>query len=82
MAVYDCVLPCSGGDAVVVTCERRAPTLGRRPIRILAGDERTNYRPRTLVMLEGGSGPQRGRLSAKRSRPTVASMSRSTTKLT
>jgi acetyl-CoA acetyltransferase len=54
LRLYDCVLPCSGGDAVVVTSVRRARRLGRRPIRILAGDERTNYRPRDLVMLEGG----------------------------
>jgi acetyl-CoA acetyltransferase len=54
LRLYDCVLPCSGGDAVVVTSTRRARRLGRRPIRILAGDERTNYRPRDLVMLEGG----------------------------
>jgi acetyl-CoA acetyltransferase len=54
LRLYDCVLPCGGGDAVVVTTTRRARRLGRRPIRILAGDERTNYRPRDLVMLEGG----------------------------
>jgi acetyl-CoA acetyltransferase len=52
--LYDCVLPCSGGDAVVLTSERRAHRLKRPPIRILAGDERTNYRPRDLIMLEGG----------------------------
>jgi acetyl-CoA acetyltransferase len=54
LRLYDCVLPCSGGDAVVVTSARRARTLRRRPIRILAGDERTNYRAKDLVMLEGG----------------------------
>jgi acetyl-CoA acetyltransferase len=54
LRLYDCVLPCSGGDAVVVTSARRARRLRRRPLRILAGDERTNYRPRDLVMLEGG----------------------------
>jgi acetyl-CoA acetyltransferase len=54
LRLYDCVLPCSGGDAVVVTSARRARRLGRRPIRILAGDERTNYRAKDLVMLEGG----------------------------
>jgi acetyl-CoA acetyltransferase len=54
LRLYDCVLPCSGGDAVVVTSARRARRLGRRPIRVLAGDERTNYRPKDLVMLEGG----------------------------
>ena len=52
--LYDCVLPCSGGDAVVVTSERRARRLNRPALRILAGDERTNYRPKDLVMLEGG----------------------------
>src|SRR5262249_12034926 len=54
LRLYDCVLPCSGGDAVVVASARRARRLRRRPLRILAGDERTNYRARDLVMLEGG----------------------------
>lgn len=52
--LYDCVLPCSGGEAVVVTSERKARTLRRRAINILAGAERTNYRPKDLMLLEGG----------------------------
>lgn len=52
--LYDCVLPCSGGEAVVVTSERRARTLRRPAINILAGAERTNYRPKDLMLLEGG----------------------------
>ncbi len=65
LRLYDCVLPCSGGDAVVVTSARRARRLARRPVRILAGDERTNYRPRDLVMLEGGWAEFSGKLFAE-----------------
>jgi len=54
LRLYDCVLPCAGGEAVVVTSERRAKQLNRPLIRILAGDERTNYRPNDVIMLEGG----------------------------
>src|SRR5581483_1205690 len=65
LRLYDCVLPCSGGDAVVVPSARRARRLARRPVRILAGDERTNYRPRDLVMLEGGWAEFSGKLFAE-----------------
>jgi acetyl-CoA acetyltransferase len=52
--LYDCVLPCGGGEAVVVTSEPYARRLRRPPIRILAGGERTNYAARELLMLSGG----------------------------
>jgi acetyl-CoA acetyltransferase len=50
--LYDCVLPCGGGEAIVVTSEERARELNRPIVRILAGGERTNYQPETLLLLE------------------------------
>lgn len=52
--LYDCVLPCGGGEAVVVTTEARARDLNRPMVRILAGGETTNYRPKDLLLLEPG----------------------------
>ncbi len=52
--LYDCVLPCGGGEAIVVTTEERARKLNRPPIRILAGGERTNYDPQRLLLLDAG----------------------------
>ncbi len=54
LRLYDCPLPCGGGEAVVLTTEERAKKLRKRPIRILAGGERTNYRPEQFIMLESG----------------------------
>jgi acetyl-CoA acetyltransferase len=51
--LYDCVLPCGGGEAVVVTSLERARATGRVPVRLLSGDERTNHRPDQVIMLEG-----------------------------
>jgi acetyl-CoA acetyltransferase len=52
--LYDCVLPCGGGEALVVTSAERAKGLNRPIVRLLAGDERTNHKPEQVVMLEGG----------------------------
>jgi acetyl-CoA acetyltransferase len=52
--LYDCVLPCGGGEAVVVVSEERARKLERPAVRVLAGGERTNYASHDLLMLEGG----------------------------
>jgi acetyl-CoA acetyltransferase len=52
--LYDCVLPCGGGEAIVVTNVERARTLNRPAIRVLAGGERTNYGPDKLVLLDAG----------------------------
>ena len=54
LRLYDCPLPCGGGEAVVLTTEERARKLRKRPIRVLAGGERTNYRPDQFIMLESG----------------------------
>jgi acetyl-CoA acetyltransferase len=52
--LYDCVLPCGGGEAVVVTSTDRARANGRPAVRLLSGDERTNPDPEQIIMLEGG----------------------------
>jgi acetyl-CoA acetyltransferase len=51
--LYDCVLPCGGGEAIVVTSVERARRGLRQPVRLLSGDERTNAQPDQLIMLEG-----------------------------
>jgi acetyl-CoA acetyltransferase len=52
--LYDCVLPCGGGEAIVVTSAERARTLNRPIIRVLAGGERTNYGSDKLLLLDAG----------------------------
>ncbi len=52
--LYDCVLPCGGGEAIVVTSVERARTLHRPLIHVLAGGERTNYGPEQLLLLDAG----------------------------
>lgn len=52
--LYDCVLPCGGGDAVVVMSEDRARRLGIKPMRILAGAQKHNHRPEEVVVLHQG----------------------------
>lgn len=49
--LFDCVMPCDGGAAVVVASERRARELTDRPIYVVADAERTNYM--------GGGQPER-----------------------
>lgn len=41
--LFDCVMPCDGGAAVVVASERRARQLTDRPIYVVADAELTNY---------------------------------------
>lgn len=52
--LYDCVLPCGGGEAIVVTSVDRARTLERPLIHVLGGGERTNYGPEKLLLLDAG----------------------------
>jgi acetyl-CoA acetyltransferase len=52
--LYDCVLPCGGGDAVVVMSENRARFLKDPIIRILSGGQRHNHRPEDVVVLHQG----------------------------
>lgn len=52
--LYDCVLPCSGGDAVVLTSTERARTLGVDPVYILAAGQRHNAYPGDTVVMQAG----------------------------
>jgi acetyl-CoA acetyltransferase len=52
--LYDCVMPCSGGDAVVLTTSERARSLGVEPVEILGFGQRHNFRPGEVVMLQQG----------------------------
>ena len=54
LRLYDCVLPCGGGEAIVVTSVDRARKLPRPSVRLLAGGEMTNYHPDELLLLEAG----------------------------
>jgi acetyl-CoA acetyltransferase len=54
LRLYDCVLPCSGGDALVVTSEARARKLPTRPIHILSGGQRHNFEANSVVLLRRG----------------------------
>lgn len=52
--LYDCVMPCSGGHAVVLTKDSIAKDLPNEPIKILAGGQKHNHRAEDIIMLEGG----------------------------
>jgi acetyl-CoA acetyltransferase len=50
--LYDCVLPCAGAEAVVVTTlDRASPGKG---VRVLSGFERHNHPPMEIAPLRGG----------------------------
>ncbi len=50
--LYDCVLPCAGAEAVVVTTLDRAPP--SKGVRILSGFEQHNHPPMEIAPLRGG----------------------------
>jgi acetyl-CoA acetyltransferase len=52
ICLYDCVLPCAGAEAVVVTTLDRAPK--GRAVRVLTGFERHNHPPMEIAPLCGG----------------------------
>jgi acetyl-CoA acetyltransferase len=52
LGLYDCVMPCSGAEAILVGPLDRAPA-GKR-VRILAGRERHNHPPGEPTPLRGG----------------------------
>lgn len=59
--LYDCVLPCTGADAVLVMSRERADELGLAGISILAGGSQNNYLPMEPLSLRTGAerfGPQ------------------------
>ncbi len=52
--LYDCVYPCSGGDAVVLASERAARELEVPKVRILGGGELHNHPAAEPLSLAGG----------------------------
>lgn len=52
--LFDCVLPCAGGDAVVLVSKEMAHRRGMPGVSILAGGERHNFHPDEIVHLRTG----------------------------
>lgn len=52
--LFDCVMPCSGGDAVVITTRDRARRCPGRPVEILAGGQAHNTNHQDLVPITQG----------------------------
>ena len=50
--LYDCVLPCAGAEAVLISALDRVPADKR--VRVLAGRERHNHPPGEIAPLRGG----------------------------
>jgi acetyl-CoA acetyltransferase len=54
LRLYDCVLPCVGGDAVVLASERVAATLEGPSVRILSAEEIHNFPANDAYTVPGG----------------------------
>lgn len=54
LRLYDCVMPCVGGDAIVLASERVADRLGGPSLRILAAEEIHNYPANDSYAVPGG----------------------------
>lgn len=54
LRLYDCVMPCVGGDAIVLASERVADRLGGPSLRILAAEEIHNYPANDPYAVPGG----------------------------
>jgi len=54
LRLYDCVLPCVGGDAIVLASERVARTLQGPTLRILASEEIHNFPANDIYSVPGG----------------------------
>jgi acetyl-CoA acetyltransferase len=52
--LFDCVMPCAGGDGVLVMSEARARDLGLRFVKLLAATERHNAYRDDPIMFRGG----------------------------
>jgi acetyl-CoA acetyltransferase len=65
LRLYDCVLPCVGGDAIVLVSERIAKTLRGPKLRILAAAEIHNFPANDLYRLPGGFAGLADRLYAQ-----------------
>lgn len=54
LRLFDCVLPCSGGDCVILAREDLVSPKGAPPVRILGGGEQHNYPVEDIFSLRGG----------------------------
>lgn len=54
IALFDCVMPCAGAEAFLVTREDIARDLGLRSVRVLSTIERHNAYPDDPIQLRGG----------------------------
>jgi hypothetical protein len=62
--LFDCVMPCAGGDGVLVMSEARARDLGLPFVRVLAATERHNAWREDPIMVRGGWSVDRDELYA------------------
>lgn len=60
--LYDCVLPCSGADAVLLLSKESAAHLNLPQIDVLAGGQRHNFLPLEVLSLQTGAGDYSGDL--------------------
>ena len=65
LRLYDCVLPCVGGDAIVLVSERIARELDGPSLRILSSEELHNYPANDVYATPGGWGGFADRLYAR-----------------
>ena len=54
LRLYDCVMPCVGGDCIILASERVARTLEGPKVRILGGGEMHNYPANDVFSLRAG----------------------------
>ena len=54
IGLYDCVLPCGGGESTLLTTRAKAEEMGWDYLKILSGDYRVNYVQDTFLTLRGG----------------------------
>ena len=60
--LFDCVMPCAGGEGFLVTTAERAESLGLPHARVLATIERHNAWPDDPIQMRGGWAMDAGRL--------------------
>ncbi len=52
--LFDCVMPCAGGEGFLVTTRQQAESMGLRYVRILSSIERHNAYPDDPIQMRGG----------------------------
>ena len=65
LRLFDCVMPCAGGEAFLVMTRERARDLGLRYVRVLSTLERHNAFPDDPIQLRGGWALDRDELFAR-----------------